>query len=125
MDLKDFIKIIILDIGTAIEEVRIETGENFVIADHNGGGSSFGGVLSFDIAVTQSAEGTVSGKASASVFGVGAHINGDSRESGQNVSRIKFDLMLHNHLTEKDLEGISERDKSKYSKARYRSENKK
>lgn len=124
MELKDFIKTIILDIGTAIEEVRISTGDNYIIGSRDGGRATFGGNISFDIAVTQNSEGTVSGKTGVSVFGIGAQVNGDLKESGQNVSRIKFDLLLNNHLTKKDIEGLSEEDRSKYISARkkYRGE---
>ena len=116
MELKDFIKTIILDIGTAIEEIRLETGDNYVIADNDGGRGAFGGILKFDIAITQSTEGNISGKAGVFALWFGAQMKGDSKELGQNASRIKFDLILHNHLNKEELKSISDPDK--YSQAR-------
>ena len=60
----------------------------------------------------------VSGKAGVLVLGMGTQLNGDLKETGQNVSRIKFDLVLNNHLGKDELKSISEDDVLKYSKAR-------
>lgn len=119
MTLKDFIKSVILDIGAANDEIRNETGHNYVIAGkNNSGGGTFGGAISFDIAVTQSSEKSKGGGLQVAVFGVGGNASKEQKDIGENISRIKFDLLLSNDINVVDEKTLN--DEEKMQRFRYK-----
>lgn len=108
MELKDFIKTALTDIISAVKETQEDVKEYATISPLVGMGdkkSSVGmkdGVapisnIDFDVAVTtETKENTENGiKAGikvASVFNLGAGSKGDSTETSQNISRIRFSI---------------------------------
>lgn len=108
MELKEFIKTALTDIVSAVRETQKEVKEYATIAPLMTQGEKGSAILmkdgvahvsniDFDVAVTtETKENTENGiKAGikvASVFNLGAGSKGDSTETSQNISRIRFSI---------------------------------
>ena len=114
MTLKDFIKNTIYDINIAIEETYKETGKYYQIGESHAKDKS----ISFDIAVTQSAEGSVGGKGGIQVWGFGLGGKKEAKEGEQNVSRIQFNVFLSNTNPMTDIDRYTKEGDDRFSKAR-------
>ena len=114
MTLKDFIKNTIYDINIALEETYKETGKYYQIGESHAKDKS----IAFDIAVTQSAEGSIGGQGGIQVWGFGLGGKKESKEGEQNVSRIQFNVFLSNTNPMTDIDRYTKEGEDRFSQAR-------
>jgi hypothetical protein len=91
MKLKDFVKTVLVEINSGIEEGANETGRNvYLETDSKTPG------ISFDVAVTTSSEAHGKAGAEISVVSIGS-IGGkaDAKISSEEVSRVKFSIIAN------------------------------
>jgi len=113
MTLKDFVKNTIYDINIALEETYKETGKYYLIGESHAKDQP----ISFDIAVTQSAEGSTGGHGGIQVWGAGIGGKKESKKGEQNVSRIQSSIFLSNTNSISEIEGYEKRGDDRFSKA--------
>ncbi|MBK5215645.1 MAG: hypothetical protein JJE53_02470 [Candidatus Pacebacteria bacterium] len=91
MELKEFVKKVLIDLDQAITEVNKETSRDIRFRDVSGKRNE----IEFDIAVTVENKGTKGGKAGIKVFDmIQAGIEDSKEQKNSTVSRISFGLQI-------------------------------
>lgn len=105
MELKDFVKGVILDITNAVKECQEEIDNGAIIAptkDYKGKEKSIDDLrvssIDFEVAVTAGKSTEVNGEVGGgikvlSAF-IGSKIGGENKESNEDVSKVKFSIPI-------------------------------
>lgn len=117
MDLKEFIKDVLVDIIEGIDEakIKLEESRDKAICPLIGATAANifkdtycavqGGVyfqnISFDVAVAAGKTGDTGGKVGVKVFGIDATIGGKSESNNSTITRIKFEVPIALQATKK------------------------
>lgn len=97
MELKDFVKKVIIDLDTAISEANGETQREIRFK----GGKETRTALEFDVAVTVESTDAVGGKGGIKVWGLAeAGIEGATQNKNSTVSRVSFGVDISEYTKE-------------------------
>ncbi|MBU1092438.1 hypothetical protein KJ836_02090 [Patescibacteria group bacterium] len=104
MELKDFVKKVLLDLVQAVEEVRGESVRDMRLSNHKGERT-----VEFDIAVSAESSSGLSGKAGVRVLQF-AEAGGDINKEAKNstVSRVRFGIDIDSLTKEEDARQMRE-----------------
>ena len=104
MELKDFVKKVLLDLVQAVEEVRNESVRDMRLSNHKDKRT-----VEFDIAVSAESSSGVSGKAGVRVLQF-AEAGGDINKEAKNstVSRVRFGIDIDSLTKEEDAKQMRE-----------------
>ena len=110
MELKDFVKGVILDIHTAMEELLSEKGLVYDIDDqHNNQRDGIHKVIDFDVAVVGS--GSVEGGIGGGIKVLEMGVKGEAKAvtTTEQYSRVKFSLAFFRKMEERELNAHKEK----------------
>lgn len=93
---------------------NIETGNYYIVGESHAENKK---IIRFDIAVTQSLEGSKSGQGGIQVLGVNLGGKKESKEGQQNVSRIQLSIFLSNINSMKEIEEYVKNGENRFSVA--------
>lgn len=94
MELKEFVKSVLVDVCDAVDEAKKSTGSKVAIAPAtvNGVAVENGQMVSFEILVTVSDTLGAKGKGRIEVLALGGSIEGDATTSQKHSSKINFQV---------------------------------
>ena len=103
MELKDFVKKVIVDLDKAISEANSETNREVRFKDVRGART----VLEFDVAVTVESVDSVTGKGGIKVWGIAeAEADGSAQNKNSTVSRVSFGVDISKITKQEKVESV-------------------
>ncbi len=99
MELKEFVKKVIVDLDQAISEANTETKRDIRFK----GVKDTRTVLEFDVAITVESNATTTGKAGIKVWGITeAGVDGSLQNKNSTVSRVSFGVDISEYTREEE-----------------------